>query len=265
MLQSDFQESTKPLLRQDQIKESENEIKRLTGMLEGPDHIKKAIQDKPAVQQMLRNIQKDLETQRPQPYSTEELDSAIRREEELRQQWLQGMPTAAEMRKAPPGVLEKNIAWEKRNKAPIMEWKNIRRRLYESGDLKKLDVMDAYGVSNVEMYRPTGGPQEGNFHNALIPGQDFYMQQIPNSVVFSEEEITALKELNPDLANKLATMPAEARAGIKEVLACLPTNNTITTEIKHKCAHDGGCKREVSDEGELCWQHQPKLPSETQE
>jgi hypothetical protein len=36
------------------------------------------------------------------------------------------MPSQEEMRKAPPGAVDKHMGWEKRNKPKIAEWKNLR-------------------------------------------------------------------------------------------------------------------------------------------
>ncbi len=259
MLNNEFRETTKPLLRPDQVKDNENEVKRLSGMIDPNNHASKVIQDKAMVRTMLHNVKRDLETQRPTAYSHEELDSAVAREAYLREEFIAGMPTAAEMRKAPPGTLSKNIAWEKRNKSVIMEWKNIRKRLHASGDLKGIDRMDSYGVSNVEMYRPTGGSQEGNMNNAVIPGKQYYMDDIPSSVVFTDDDIEKLKTLDPELAKGLAVMSAEGRAAIKEIIHSytLTTGEGNVSDVIH-CAKPG-CKNTVPNEGDLCkrW-HQPK-------
>ena len=252
-----FQETTKPLLRQDQVKEIQSERKRIQGILNGPDHVKKAIQDKIGLQKQLRNVTRDLETQMPNPYSREELDLAVKREASLREEWLQGMLTAAEMRKCPSGAVNANMAWEKRNKNKILEWKNIRKRLAASGDLKGMDRLDSYGVSNIEAYRPVGGSQEMNLDSAQIPGKSFHMDAIPDSVVFNDQDIAKLHDLDPELAATLATLPASARAEIKKIIMeyQVPRGTIATTDVL--CQAEGGCKRRPADNSVYCWQHQP--------
>lgn len=252
MNQSEFSESTKQLLRPDQIKDAVSEQARLKGMLSGPDFITNAIQNKAQLSKQLQNITRDLDTQKPQPYKAEELDAVAKREVELRTTWLEGMPTEAEMRKGPPHALQKNIAWEKRNKQGIMEWKTIRRRLNEGGDLKDSIMKDVNGVSNVELFRPKGGAQEGNMHNALIPGQQFHMPEVPKSVVFNDSLLSKLEEVDPELAKGLSTMSSEVRAQIKEIL----TNDTTINDDKENeevyfCAHED-CNMKVKTEGQLC-------------
>ncbi|KKL86602.1 hypothetical protein LCGC14_1943120, partial [marine sediment metagenome] len=41
---------------------------------------------------------------------------AVKTEELLRESWLNGMPTQAEMRRNPPGAVDKNTSWQKRTK-----------------------------------------------------------------------------------------------------------------------------------------------------
>ena len=247
-----FQETTKQLFRPDQVKEFNKEKERINSILHGPDHVKKAIQDKAGLQKQLRNVSRDLESQMPTPYTRDQLDQATQREAVLREEWMRGMLTAAEMRKCPSGAVNANKAWEKRNKTKIMEWKNIRKRLAVSGDLQGIDRLDQYGVSNIEAYRPTGGSQEMNMDDALIQGKSFHMDPLPASVVFNDSDIAKLNELDPELAASLSVLSAEARATIKDIIHGLSLPQKVT------CKAAGGCKRSPEPDIEYCWQHKPK-------
>src|SRR5262245_30687204 len=103
---------TSPLLRPDQLVRAKDEIAGLEDKLKNP-----LIQDKAAVQKQLVNARKltELQTPRP-PQNAEEEGRMVSRSKELLSKILQGMPSQEEMRKSPPGAVEKHRAWETRNK-----------------------------------------------------------------------------------------------------------------------------------------------------
>lgn len=241
-----MKEATKPLLRPNQVESLNEDIRRYRKTLSAPDYVQAGI-DKGAMAKQLRNTIKMLDTQSPKSYAKDEVDAAIRRKDELQTQILNGMPTQEEMRRNPPGAVDKHMAWDKREKKNVLEWKNINLRLRESEALEgDLDV------ANIEKFRPSGGAQQLNMHGEQIQGQQFFMNQVPNSVVMDSEEIEALKEIDPELAAKLATASASVRQGIK---AFLCDKGLV---IKHTCQSDLGCKREIPDSQEFCWQHGDK-------
>jgi len=212
-----FREQTAPLLKPRQVEDMKEEQKGLETALSSPAHISGRIQDKPAMFRQLNNIKQTLERDMPREYATHELDLAKSREAELISQIRQGMPTQEEMRRNPPGAVDKHRTWEARNKDAILEWKNIRKRLHASGAIDD-SLPDSTDLSNIEMYRPSGGSQQMNMDNAQITGKEFHMDHIPSSVIFSEGEIATLKLLDPELAKALCTMPAEARSAIKAII-----------------------------------------------
>ena len=107
------------LLRPHQREEMKSEKDALRGKLSNPH-----IEDKGAVARQLRKLEHQLETQTPKSYSGGEVDIAIRREVELREKLLEGIPSQEEMRKNPPGAVGKHMEWEKHNKNNILEWNN---------------------------------------------------------------------------------------------------------------------------------------------
>ena len=198
-----FAESTKPLLRPQQIDEMHDEKRRLENTLKAPAHITAQIQDVGAMRRQLRALNTQLATQTPEPYAPQVIDQAVAREKKLRKQFTAGMPTQAEMRKTPTGAVDKHINWERRNKQAIMEWKNIRLRLQVSGGID--GITDGRDVANIERYRPAGGAGELPMHNPLISGKDFHLP--PNievkNVADDDQKATWAKE-KLELIEKMA-------------------------------------------------------------
>ncbi len=167
-----FTEDTKPLLRPQQIDDMMEERRRLQNTLDAPMHVRSQIQDVGAMRRQLRALDHQLETQSPKTYAMEDVDRAVAREKQLREDFTAGMPTQEEMRKRPTGAVDKHIDWELRNKEKILEWKNIRLRLNASG---YMDGKSQDDVANFERYRPKGGSQELPMVGTLIQGKDYHI------------------------------------------------------------------------------------------
>jgi len=148
------------LLRPNQREEMQSEKKVLENKMKNP-----YIHDKGAVNTQLRKLSNQLETQVPKPYNPNEVDSMVKKEKDLREKILNGMPSQEEMRKSPPGAVGKHMAWEKRNKGKLLAWKETRLRLEpESTDPD---------IANFERYRPVTNSL--NMDNAHIPGKQYYL------------------------------------------------------------------------------------------
>ncbi len=128
---SEFRETTKPLLRLHQVQELREEEARIEGIFRAPSYQTGGV-DKAEAARRLRRIQKQLSEETPRPYARDDLDAARRRRDALQAEFTQGMPTQAEMRRNPVGAVDKHMAWEKRNKPKINEWRNIQYRLHAS-------------------------------------------------------------------------------------------------------------------------------------
>jgi len=187
-----FREQTDPLLLPDQAERLKGEVESLEGMLSAPPYIRNQIQDVPGQARMLRGLKERLSREEPKAYAMTDLDKAKKRERELVAEFTEGMPTQAEMRRNPAGAVDKHLAWEKRNKAKVMEWKNIRRRLHVSGDGD--GTYEVRDLSNAEIHRPAGGPGEMNLDNCQIPGANYF---IPRNVearnVMAEDDCTRIQ------------------------------------------------------------------------
>ena len=195
---------TKPLLRPAQLSDARNELKSLEARLQSPH-----IEDKGEVAKQLRRVSKTVGDQTPIPPSShEEEGRMVSRSRALLSDILQGMPSQEEMRKAPPGAVDKHMKWEKRNKQKILEWKNLQLRLTHGEDGE---------AANLEKHRPVGSSL--NMDNAYIPGKQFFMPETTGqSVVFSEAQIAFLRGINPNLADMIGTMSNDQRIEVKQAI-----------------------------------------------
>jgi hypothetical protein len=199
---------TKPLLRPAALEAARDELKILEGKLHSPH-----IQDKGEVYRQIRALDKSLESQVPKALVGAEKDAAVRMEATLREEWMTGMPSQEEMRKSPPGAVEKHMQWEARNKEKITQWKNLRLRLHASDG----DYTDG-SVANIERFRPQTNTLL--MDNAQIPGKQFFLPPdgARPGVTFSAEQLALLAEVSPDLAGRLALLNNVPRAEVKEVV-----------------------------------------------
>lgn len=209
-------ERTAPYLKQNQLEEMESEKDRLSKTLNAPPHLRNAIQDPSTMFATLKRIERTIERDTPREYKGAELDAALKRESELKAEWLQGMPTQEEMRRNPPGALDKHMQWEARNKQKINEWKNIKRRLWASGAVDS-SASDR-SVANIELHRPRGGAQELSMDGAQIARTTTYTGLGGRSVPFTDIELALLESLAPKLKEKLALLTADQRDEVKVAL-----------------------------------------------
>lgn len=215
-----FQESTKPLLRPAQSQEWREQAASLRQLLSAPPHIANRIEDRGQLTKNLRSLERDLQTQEPKPYASEELDAAVERSDELKGEILQGMPTQEEMRRNPAGAVDKHRRWEKRNKKKITEWKNIQLRRHQTGDA---ELPDATDIANFEQFRPSGGSQQLNMHSEQIAGRIQFGPKpgVGPSVLFSDQETETLKAIDPEIASRLALMDNDQRQLVKGFISNL--------------------------------------------
>ena len=213
-----FRETTKPYLRSDQVESFGQEARRLRDTLNAPPHIRNQVQDASNMRAQLQRLDKVLETSTPRPYQGQERDLARARNAELESEIKAGMPTAEEMRRAPPGAVDKQLNWDRTKKSLVLEWKNIQRRLHatecEGGPMET--VRD---IANVERLRSKGLSQSMDMAGAQIPGRDFIMPANPTPMaILSDHDLERLKAALPELHAKVATLSNEDRAKIKAIL-----------------------------------------------
>lgn len=200
-----MQAQSAALLRPDQIEEMEGERQALERKFKNPN-----VEDKGVVAEQLRRLDNQLETQRPREYKSDEIDAAVKREAELRAEWTEGMLSQKEMRKSPPGAVDRHLQWERKNKPAIMEWQNIRRRLNYGSDARE--------IASIELYRPTVSRM--NMDNALIAGRQYYLPpaEAARGATFSDEQLAMLKQLFPGIADKIGALSNTQRQEVKAEL-----------------------------------------------
>jgi len=192
------------LLRPQQVAEMTDEKTRLEKAVANPH-----IQDRGEAMRALRRISKQIETQTPTAFTGEEEGKAVKREAALREKILEGMPSQEEMRKSPSGAVGKHMAWEKRIKPLLAEWKNIKLRLGVGSTDPDL--------ANFERYRPTNSSL--NMHNTIVAGTQYFMPETTSpTVVFNDAQIELLRKLAPDVADKLSMMDNATRAEVKQIV-----------------------------------------------
>lgn len=197
---------TKPLLRPDQVDAAKDSIKSLQQKLVNPH-----IEDKAEVSRQLRKARQDFETQVPKaPENPGEEDRMVKRAKALLEQITAGMPSQEEMRKAPPGAVEKHREWERRNKPGIMEWKHIMCRLHAGSNDRE--------VANLEKHRPVASSL--NMDNAFIPGKQIHLPDNPDGlgVTFSKKQLDAIRSLDPEMADRIGTLTNKQRAQVKDIV-----------------------------------------------
>lgn len=149
------------LLKQPQIQELQEEKEQITQTLSPSNPFRNKISKPNLLAARARAIDKTLEEYAPEPLTGSEKDLLMKKEQQLREQWLQGMPTEEEMRKNPAGMADYHRKWEKHNKPAILQWKNVRRQQEPDSDDPDL--------ANIERYRPSG-IMDRTIVNAQISG-----------------------------------------------------------------------------------------------
>lgn len=230
-------ERTAPLLKVSQIEEMEGEKRRLSDTLNAPPHLRRALQDPALMMKTLRGIEKTLNDDAPVPYQGPELDKAVKRAAELKEMIRADMCTQAEMRRNPPGALDKHIAFEQKHEGNILEYKNIQKRLLAAGALPS--AMSERSAANIEMFRPAGGSGEMNMDNAQIPVTRTFYGLGGRSTPFTDDELAVLKVLAPAIYEKVALLSADQRDEVKAAIADVVLPEQIDAmkmpELRDRC------------------------------
>lgn len=191
------------ILRPNQVSDYAHTKESLQNKLKN-DHI----QDKSAVRGQLKRAERDYDRQAPKLYLDSEVDGKLKEGEELLEKIKVGMPSGEEMRKNPPGAVNKHRTWERRNKSNIESWKEIQLRLNVG--------TDDHDIANLERHRPTHSTL--NMHGAQIEGTQYHMgDEVGKTVVLSSDELVLIKERAPDVYAKLCVLDADQRALAKQM------------------------------------------------
>lgn len=134
-----------------------NNKRTLQKALESPH-----IEDKSAVRDAIKRLD-GMEREHGVPnFTPEERDKASKRVKELEGQIREGMLSSEEMRRNPPGAVDQNVWWERKNKRKISLWRDLNMVLH-----KGIPADQAQSLTSVERLRPT--TSRLNMENAQIP------------------------------------------------------------------------------------------------
>lgn len=136
------------LLNKEQIDDLKDEKGQLEQAISPSNPYRSKISKPQLMHQRLKAIDKQLDTYAPEPLQGHEKDKLAKLEQELRESFVQGMPTEEEMRKNPAGMVARHMKWEKINKKNIKTWKNVVRQLEPDSDDPDL--------ASIERFRPAG-------------------------------------------------------------------------------------------------------------
>lgn len=152
----------KQLLRMHQREESRGE---LDGMKEMLPQLK-STQDRSAVAQRIKRLEKSLIEQSPEPTLPGAAKDALAKQAKaIEEKVLPGMLSQEEMRKNPAGSVGHHMRWERAHKQDILAWKNIQLMLEPDSDDPDL--------ANFERLRPVGAMDRMRV-DAQIPGKMSY-------------------------------------------------------------------------------------------
>jgi hypothetical protein len=95
-------------------------------------------------------------------FNSAERDAAAKEVKELEQQMRVGMLSAEEMRRNPPGAVDQNVWWERKNKWRVNRWRALQTALHKgiAGDQSR-------SLLDIERFRPRASQM--NMDNAQIP------------------------------------------------------------------------------------------------
>lgn len=149
-------------LRPDQEASIQQETRSIDQMLASPVP---GGMDKGEMRKRKRALEKMLAEQQAPDLNAEQRDAFSREARRLEAEFTVGMPSAEEMRKNPPGAVDRNLAWHYRHRRTVARWKNIMRALHK-GDTSP-------DIANVERFRPHHTAADLSMTGAQIPGRLF--------------------------------------------------------------------------------------------
>lgn len=204
---------TSPLMTPMRVEETKEQLKRLKDMASAPPYIRNAVQDMKEVRRQIRGHEDLLNREEPKPFDPSEIDAACKAHEILERDVAEGMPSSEEMRRMPPGALDKYRVWQSEKKDLALKLKNLKRRLHVSGVLDS-KLPDATDVANLEKLRPRS---RLSMDNAVIPITKTVHLPPANAgpvAVMTDADSDKLKALDPELHAQMATLSNDMRAKV---------------------------------------------------
>ena len=142
-------QKSKRYLTKAEREDREQHVNRMKAQLRQPTWVNDALggNSPQTLAKGIRSMEEDLEENSPPKLSAPTRDALSKRQQELREQIKVGMLTHEEMRRNPPGAVDRHRKWEKQNTDRILEYKNVCRALEPDSDAKDL--------ASLEVFRPS--------------------------------------------------------------------------------------------------------------
>lgn len=120
----------------------------------------------------IRAMEDDLEENSPPVLDAPTRDALAMRQRELREKIKEGMLTHEEMRRNPPGAVDRHRAWEAQNTDRILEYKNVCRALDPDSDAKDLASIEVFRPSHPFVYN-SNSQIAGHFAYSDVPQENW--------------------------------------------------------------------------------------------
>ena len=167
-------QKAKRILTKNERDDRETQVARMKGQLRQPTWVNDALGGN-APQQLsktIRSIEDDLEENSPPQVDAPTRDALVMRQRELREKIKEGMLTHEEMRRNPPGAVDRHRKWEKQNTDRILEYKNIWRTLEPESDAKDLASIEVFRPSRPMVYN-SNSQIAGHFAYSDVPQENW--------------------------------------------------------------------------------------------
>lgn len=206
------------LLRPHQVEERLEERKEVESILRAPDYVRSQIGDMAALRRRLQAIDQSLDEGLPRAYQDDaEKQRAIDEELRMRQLLVDHMPSRDTMMRNPPGAVDRHRRFEREHKNSILAWRNLRLRLHASG----VDFGFDRDIANLEVYRPLnhgGGELDASTAQIQRKAMFHFGADPANAVIFTDDEIGRIREVAPEICDRLAFASNFERQQIRDAL-----------------------------------------------
>jgi len=190
-------------LRDDQRESIRSESDNLHRAISDPNNPNKI--DRAEAFKRKRSLDTMLVEQEAPDLTPEQRDSWSKESDRLAGEIQKGMLSAEVMRRNPPGAVNANVQWQRRNSSNLPRWKNIQRALHKGSDLPD--------VANVERLRDHSSAGDPSFHDAQVPRNRTMVgvQVSPEykegyDRIFGKEEDLGAAEVAPEKKAKIKTV-----------------------------------------------------------
>jgi hypothetical protein len=168
-------QKAKRILTKSEREERETQVARMKGQLRQPTWVNDALggSTPQTLAKGIRAMEDELEENSPPAIDGSTRDALSKRHRELREKIRDtGMLTQEEMRRNPPGAVDRHRRWERANKDRILEYKNISRVLEPESDAKDLSSLEVFRPSRPMVYN-SNSQIAGHFAYSDVPQENW--------------------------------------------------------------------------------------------